>query len=226
MRDSLVPSEQVEQCAQRLPALCALLLTRRAAPRGLMARIQRGLDATRNGYLKVAAPLIRRSVLAVGLGVDYAFYIYNRVQFHLAEGLNITDSYKQTLFETGMAVVFTAITMAVGVSTWTFSALKFQADMGLLLTFMVSINMIMAITTLPACTMLAGPAIAIIATAAKAKFLRPRLAVRYRPEWRQCRYRCTSTAEDELHERHIGNPEWINGTARAKGQPKDLFMRG
>ncbi|MEQ9518271.1 MAG: efflux RND transporter permease subunit [Parvibaculum sp.] len=89
-------------------------------------------------------------VLAVGLGVDYAFYIYNRVQFHLAEGMNITDAYKQTLFETGMAVVFTAITMAVGVSTWTFSALKFQADMGLLLTFMFSINMIMAITTLPA----------------------------------------------------------------------------
>lgn len=88
-------------------------------------------------------------VLAVGLGVDYAFYIYNRVQFHLSEGLNITDSYKQTLFETGMAVVFTAITMAIGVSTWTFSDLKFQADMGLLLTFMFMINMIMAITALP-----------------------------------------------------------------------------
>ena len=49
------------------PALCALLLTRRGAPRGLMARIQRGIDATRNGYLRVAAPLIRRGVLAVGL---------------------------------------------------------------------------------------------------------------------------------------------------------------
>ena len=45
----------------------ALLLTRRGAPRGLMARIQRGLDATRNGYLRVAGPLIRRSLLAVGL---------------------------------------------------------------------------------------------------------------------------------------------------------------
>ncbi|MDF1685720.1 MAG: putative RND superfamily exporter protein [Parvibaculaceae bacterium] len=88
-------------------------------------------------------------VLAVGLGVDYAFYIYNRIQFHLSEGLNITDSYKQTLFETGMAVVFTALTMAVGVSTWTFSPLKFQADMGLLLTFMFMTNMIMSITTLP-----------------------------------------------------------------------------
>ena len=89
-------------------------------------------------------------VLAVGLGVDYAFYIYNRIQFHLAEGLNITDSYKQTLFETGMAVVFTALTLAVGVATWTFSALKFQADMGLLLTFMFMTNMIMAVTILPA----------------------------------------------------------------------------
>jgi len=89
-------------------------------------------------------------VLAVGLGVDYAFYIYNRLQFHLAEGLNITDSFKQSMFETGMAVVFTAITLAVGVSTWTFSPLKFQADMGLLLTFMFMTNMIMSITVLPA----------------------------------------------------------------------------
>ncbi len=88
-------------------------------------------------------------VLAVGLGVDYAFYIYNRIQFHLAEGKNITDSYRETLGETGMAVVFTAVTMAIGVSTWAFSALKFQADMGLLLTFMFMTNMLMAITALP-----------------------------------------------------------------------------
>jgi predicted RND superfamily exporter protein len=40
--------------------------------------------------------------------------------------------------------------LAIGVSTWSFSALKFQADMGLLLTFMFMINMIMAVTMLPA----------------------------------------------------------------------------
>jgi predicted RND superfamily exporter protein len=89
-------------------------------------------------------------VLAVGLGVDYAFYIYNRIQFHLSTGLDVTASFKETLNETGMAVVFTALTLAVGVSTWAFSALKFQADMGLLLTFMFMINMIMAVTALPA----------------------------------------------------------------------------
>lgn len=89
-------------------------------------------------------------VLAVGIGVDYAFYIYNRVQFHLAEGKNITECLQLALEETGMATFFTAITLAIGVSTWAFSALKFQADMGLLLTFMFMVNMIMAVTVLPA----------------------------------------------------------------------------
>ncbi|MFA7639224.1 MAG: MMPL family transporter [Parvibaculum sp.] len=88
-------------------------------------------------------------VLAVGIGVDYAYYIYNRLQVHLAEGKNIVDSFKLALEETGMATFFTAITLAVGVATWAFSALKFQADMGLLLSFMFMVNMIMAITVLP-----------------------------------------------------------------------------
>lgn len=89
-------------------------------------------------------------VLAVGIGVDYAFYIYNRIQFHLAEGRNITECFQMALLETGMATFFTAITLAIGVSTWAFSALKFQADMGLLLTFMFMVNMLMAVTVLPA----------------------------------------------------------------------------
>jgi uncharacterized protein len=89
-------------------------------------------------------------VLAVGIGVDYAFYIYNRVQIYLAEGADIVTSFKQALRETGIATVFTALTLSVGVATWSFSALKFQADMGLLLTFMFMVNMLMAMTVLPA----------------------------------------------------------------------------
>ena len=40
--------------------------------------------------------------------------------------------------------------MAIGVGTWTMSALKFQADMGLLLSFMFLVNMLGAICLLPA----------------------------------------------------------------------------
>jgi len=89
-------------------------------------------------------------VLAVGIGVDYAFYIYNRLQAHLADGLPIAKAVENALLEVGMATIFTAITLAIGVSTWAFSALKFQADMGKLLAFMFLVNLVMAMTALPA----------------------------------------------------------------------------
>ena len=52
--------------------------------------------------------------------------------------------------ETGMAVIFTGLTLSLGVASWIFSELKFQADMGLLLSFMFFANMIGAVTGLPA----------------------------------------------------------------------------
>lgn len=89
-------------------------------------------------------------VLAVGIGVDYAFYIYNRLQLHLANGEDIRTSLERSIQEVGTATIFTAITLAVGVATWSFSQLKFQADMGKLLAFMFMVNMVMAMTALPA----------------------------------------------------------------------------
>ncbi|MGA4640135.1 efflux RND transporter permease subunit [Stutzerimonas stutzeri] len=89
-------------------------------------------------------------VLAVGIGVDYAFYIYNRLQLHQAHGQSITKAAEYALLEVGIATIFTAITLAVGVATWAFSDLKFQADMGKLLAFMFIVNMVMAMTVLPA----------------------------------------------------------------------------
>ncbi|MCZ2419408.1 MAG: MMPL family transporter [Burkholderiales bacterium] len=89
-------------------------------------------------------------VLAVGIGVDYAFYIYNRLQLHLAKGQPIVKALEHAILEVGMATIFTAITLAVGVATWAFSALKFQADMGKLLAFMFLVNLVMAMTALPA----------------------------------------------------------------------------
>lgn len=88
-------------------------------------------------------------VLAVGIGVDYSFYVYSRLERHLRAGLDVARAYQNALFETGNAVVFTGLTLAVGVSTWAFSPLNFQANMGLLLAFMFITNMVMAVTALP-----------------------------------------------------------------------------
>ena len=54
------------------------------------------------------------------------------------------------LKDAGAAVMFTGFTLAIGVSMWVFSDLKFQADMGVLLTFMFLVNMVGAIILLPA----------------------------------------------------------------------------
>ena len=88
--------------------------------------------------------------LGVGVGVDYGIYIYSRFRDFLASGQSIQEAYRNTLTVTGNGVLFTGITLAVGVATWIFSPLKFQSDMGLLLTFMFLVNMLGAVLLLPA----------------------------------------------------------------------------
>lgn len=88
--------------------------------------------------------------LGVGIGVDYGIYIFSRFQGFMKQGLALQPAFQQTLKSTGIGVVFTGITLAIGVVTWIFAPLKFQADMGILLTFMFLVNMLGAIFLLPA----------------------------------------------------------------------------
>jgi predicted RND superfamily exporter protein len=88
--------------------------------------------------------------LGVGIGVDYGIYIFSRFQSLLKEGKSIPEAYKITLSITGSGVVFTGLTLGIGVATWIFSPLKFQADMGIMLTFMFLVNMLGAVLLLPA----------------------------------------------------------------------------
>ena len=88
--------------------------------------------------------------LGVGIGVDYGIYIFARLHTDLKAGAYFEDAMFAALKDAGAAVVFTGLTLAIGVSTWVFSSLKFQADMGLLLTFMFVVNMAGAIFLLPA----------------------------------------------------------------------------
>lgn len=98
--------------------------------------------------LKVATlPVI---ALGVGVGVDYGIYIYERMQHSLRHGVDLRTSFYDAMHRRGTAAVFTAITMSIGVGTWAFSALKFQADMGILLAFMFLVNVLGAIFLLPA----------------------------------------------------------------------------
>jgi predicted RND superfamily exporter protein len=88
--------------------------------------------------------------LGAGIGVDYGIYLFSRMQGFLKEGLSVRESYERTLRVTGASIIFTGITLAIGVATWVFSPLKFQADIGVMLTFMFLVNMLGAIILLPA----------------------------------------------------------------------------
>jgi predicted RND superfamily exporter protein len=88
--------------------------------------------------------------LGAGIGVDYGIYLFSRMQEFLHQGLSVRESYERTLRVTGASIIFTGITLAIGVATWVFSPLKFQADIGIMLTFMFLVNMLAAIILLPA----------------------------------------------------------------------------
>jgi uncharacterized protein len=117
-------------------------------PLGLVSILAYALMSVLEIGLKVSTlPVV---ALGVGVGVDYGIYIFSRLRSYLDEGRSLQDAYLHTLAITGNGVVFTGVTLAIGVATWIFSPLKFQADMGILLTFLFIVNMLGAIILLPA----------------------------------------------------------------------------
>jgi len=88
--------------------------------------------------------------LGVGIGVDYALYVMSIVLAEMRRGSSLSHAYYQALQFTGKVVMLTGVTLAIGVGTWIFSPIKFQADMGVLLAFMFVWNMVGALILLPA----------------------------------------------------------------------------
>jgi predicted RND superfamily exporter protein len=125
-----------------LAALCIVLPLVLVTELGHSLMVELGLGKKVNTLTVLA--------LGVGIGVDYAIYIFARMREAMLAGKPLTQAYFIALKTTGIAIFYTALTLAVGVGTWVFSELKFQADMGILLTFMFVVNMIAAIIFLPA----------------------------------------------------------------------------
>ena len=90
------------------------------------------------------------AALGVGIGVDYGIYLYSRLEEALRRGDFLEEAMLEAYAVSGTAIIFTGVTLAASVSMWIFSDLKFQADMGILLTFMFLLNMLGAIILLPA----------------------------------------------------------------------------
>lgn len=90
------------------------------------------------------------TALGVGIGVDYALYVLGIVLVQQRSGATLHDAYRSALLFTGKVVLLTGFTLAASVAIWGFAPIKFQADMGILLSFMFLWNMIGALVLAPA----------------------------------------------------------------------------
>lgn len=88
--------------------------------------------------------------LGVGIGVDYALYLLSVQLAAQRSGASLAEAYRYAVGFTGKVVALVGLTLAGGVVTWAWSPIKFQADMGILLTFMFMWNMIGALILIPA----------------------------------------------------------------------------
>ncbi len=90
------------------------------------------------------------TALGVGIGVDYAPYLVS-IQLALQrQGATLEAAYREALGFTGKVIALIGVTLAASVVTWAWSPIKFQADMGVLLTFMFVWNMVGALVLIPA----------------------------------------------------------------------------
>ncbi|MDN5872918.1 MAG: efflux RND transporter permease subunit [Sinobacteraceae bacterium] len=91
------------------------------------------------------------AVLGIGIGIDYGIYLLSRIgEEFTAQGRDWGRAISEAEETTGKAVLFTATVMLIGILPWYFlSDLRFMAQMGLLIVFIMLLNMILALVVLP-----------------------------------------------------------------------------
>ena len=118
-----------------LPLVCSNYLTY-----ALMGATGIGLDVN---VLPVVA-------LGIALGVDYGLYVVQAIKEAFARHGDVERSVIEGMGSAGKGVLMTALTMLLGLVFWGFSFLRFQAEMGMLLLFWLSVSMLGGLVLLPA----------------------------------------------------------------------------
>ncbi len=95
--------------------------------------------------------------VGVGIGVDYSLYVTDRIKQEYVWCGDLDEAIRRAIRTTGMAVSFTATTLIAGIVVWSFSNLRFQAEMAQLLSILMGMNMLGAVFLVPACVSILRP---------------------------------------------------------------------
>lgn len=98
------------------------------------------------------------AALGIGLGVDYAFYVVDRIKEEAAHGRPLEEAVARALAGSGRGVLITGVTLCLSVLIWSASSLKFQAEMGLLMGMWLFVSASAALLLMPSLVMLFKPA--------------------------------------------------------------------
>ncbi|MBT4363922.1 MAG: MMPL family transporter [Desulfobacterales bacterium] len=97
------------------------------------------------------------ATIAIGIGVDYGVYFLSRMREQFNGDEDILSSIHTAMNTTGKAICFTALTVGLGVVFWLLSDIKFQAEMGLLLTMATILHILGTLILLPALVLVIKP---------------------------------------------------------------------
>lgn len=97
------------------------------------------------------------AALGIGLGVDYAFYIVDGIKEELQRGRALDAAVRASLLSAGRGVLVTAATLVTSVVLWTFSSIRFQAEMGLLMALWLAVSAASSLLLMPALVVMLQP---------------------------------------------------------------------
>jgi predicted RND superfamily exporter protein len=90
------------------------------------------------------------AALGIGLGVDYALYICDRIKSEFELGKDPLEAISISLHCAGRGVLVTALVLIASVCVWLFSSLRFQAEMGMLIGLWLTVSALSALFLMPA----------------------------------------------------------------------------
>lgn len=101
------------------------------------------------------------AAVGIGIGIDYGYYVLSRIIEEYPKDRDFDAAIVRAFETTGKTVLFTGLSLTASVIYWCFFPMKFQAQMALLLVFLLAFHLIGALMFIPPLVSLLKPKFAV-----------------------------------------------------------------